>query len=61
MIIGTLWLIFHLAPIIVAVLIAQDKGRWTLEGLLLGFCLSWIGVIVEAFLPRARPQRRTFR
>jgi hypothetical protein len=46
---GAVW--SWLLAMAVGALVSQQKGRRPVEGFLLGFLLSWIGVIVAAVLP----------
>lgn len=42
-----------LAPIVIAALIAESRGRGALVGLLLGLVLGWLGVVIALLLGEA--------
>lgn len=48
----TLVLLAVIACAAVTGVIAKRKGRSVAEGVLLGFFLTWIGLVIELFLPR---------
>jgi len=55
-----------LAPIVIAALITESRGRGALVGLLLGLVLSWLGVVIalllgEAFEVSPRGSSRLYR
>jgi hypothetical protein len=55
-----------LAPIVIAALITEGRGRGALIGFLLGLFLSWFGVVIalllgEAFVGSARAPSRMYR
>jgi hypothetical protein len=46
-------LVGWLAPIVIAALITESRGRGALVGLLLGLILSWLGVVIALLLGEA--------
>jgi Short C-terminal domain len=49
--------LFWLAPILVGRRITENKGRGAGQGMMYGFLLGWIGVIIAATLKDLRPEQ----
>jgi len=54
LILSVIWLL----PALVGYAIAREKGRGGLEGFLLGFVFSYLGVIIACLLPTVEAPKR---
>jgi hypothetical protein len=50
------FLVGWFAPIVIAALITESRGRGALIGVLLGLVLSWLGVVIALLLDEAFPR-----